>query len=481
MEKKFSCSAILLSILFFILSTGLSGRAEATNCPFEPELARECTTILIGKDATADGSVMLAHTEDMDQNDSGKLWFKPRGIHAPDTTFSIPTVVIPQERVTYAYWGQGNSDPVAAKYNGAVLGGMNEFGVSFGCNFVTSKAKRIETGHGIQRYSIRKLVLERSRTALEAVKLIGELIDTYSLSESLVAFGIADPYEAWVVETTPTQWVAYRVPDDDFHVIANQYTITTKWDLSSKDLVDYATKQGWYNPNGGEPFNFKEVYGDKLHDPTNVIRENRVSATLKAKVGSITKEHLIGLMRTHYEGTDDAYYPPHDRTVRRPVCVANTQAAMVWHLRSNLPIEIGAVMWHALSSPCISVFTPIYAGSTKAPVQYLNAESTYDPNSAWWIFDSIQRVVDMDYKKLHPMINQRWNKIEKEQFSQTANIERAALIAYERGDIYKAQEILTSYTYTQLEAVFHHGKDLLRQISNELGIDYGEIGSTIHK
>lgn len=448
-----------------------------------------CTGVLVGKDASADGSVLLSHNEDMGSGESGKLWFQPRKTHAPGETLYTSYVTIPQVPITYAYWGHGNSDQIALEdydgsildgmCDGSILDGMNEFGVSVGCNAQKSREELIPKGEGILRYGVRQIIMERARSAREAVELIGWLVDTYGSSGMVGAYLLGDPYEAWLVETTPRHWVARRIPDDGFHALANQYTIETEWDLASDDLIDYAVARGWYDPASKKLFNFKYVYGDGLDAASNVVRELHSRAMLAPKVGSITKEDLMEVTRTHYEETSDYYYPPHDRSVRRPICTHNCQAALVWQLRRDVPLEFGgAVMWYAPSTACTSAFVPIYISSTRIPEKYLIAGKEYDPVSAWWAFDMLQRLVDKRYAALHPEVRKRLDEFEQKEFAETVQLEQEALILYERGETQKARDLLAEYTYTRLNDAVREARMLLQWAATSVGVKHEDLLST---
>ena len=426
----------------------------------------ECTTILVGRKATADGSVIIAHAEDMGKTDSGKLWHQDAAEYEKSDSIYLPYETIPGVSRTYSYWAHGNSDKVAERYNGSILAGMNQFGVSFGCNTVYTRDELIPEGEkGLQRYSIRRLIMERARTAREAVEMVGQLIDTYGQSGIVVAYLIADAEEAWVVETTPRHWVAKRVPDDGFHVQANQYTIEKEWDIASSDLVEYAESQGWYDNNSGE-FSFRHIYGDpqRIDRPYDTVRELRATEILESKKGSISVKDLKTIMRSHYEGTSDYHYPPHDTDVIRPICVSNTQAAKVWHLRPDLPVETGAIMWYSISTPCTSIFVPVFSGSERVPEEYLNAGEVFDSSSAWWTFDALQKAVDKDYDGLFPYFEIYRNARERYLIKKAGEIQARASAKYEKGKTRDAKELLSEFSFNMLQMVYIEAGGMLEEL-----------------
>ncbi len=398
-----------------------------------------CTTILAGKKATADGSVILGHNEDMGTL-SGKLLYIPPQKHRTKT-INVNYVTIPQVPETYGFWGSGNSVSVAEKHydGGWILNGMNENGVSYGCNTVFTREESIPRGNGILRYSIRRLILERSGTAREAVYQIGSLIDEYGQSESTVAYCVADRNEAWLVETTFRHWIAKRIPDDSFHVIANQYTIETEYDLISKNMIKYAEEQGWYDPAKG-PFNFKYIYSDPkyLDHPRNTSREKLGEKMLRDKTGSITVRDMLKVLEA----------PPIQGT--------GTQAYMVWHLKNYMPVETGSVMWHGMSGANTSLAVPVFTVSSRVPEEYTDAPYEYDTKSAWWRFESLQKSLYHEtgkYADSYGDIRKELDIFQEKIFKKYTGVMDKAINFRAGGENQKAAKLLSDFTYDQLAAV----------------------------
>lgn len=439
---------IVICFLFFqfLHSPGLQSASLPDN---EQNLyeTNGCTTILVGKKATADNSVIMGHNEDMGDL-SGRLLFQPAQTHQ-EKEINVNYVTIPQVPKTYHYWASGNSIPIAEKHydGGWILCGMNQWGVSFGCNTMSTREKPIPKGKGILRYSIRQLILERSKTAKDAVKLIGHLVDKYGQSDSPVAYCIADQNEAWLVETTYRHWVARRIPDDGFHVEANEYSIETHWDTASDDLVEYASQQGWYDPEKG-PFNFKYAYGNPKHldQPRNTSRRFQGNYMLKNKVGSITVKNILYILS------------------QPPIQTTATQAFMVWHLRTNMPLEIGCVMWHGMSGANTSIAVPIYIGSSKVPREYTNASYTEDSKSAWWQFERLQKQHYprwWEYSPAYFDLRKKLTKFQELVFKENSAVEEKAIKLWESGETGKAKECLTMHTYKMLEQALKQAADTL--------------------
>ncbi|MDO9509617.1 MAG: C69 family dipeptidase, partial [Thermovirgaceae bacterium] len=214
-----------------------------------------CTTIIVTKGASADGSVMVSHSDDNELMDQ-RIIRVPAQNHAPgelrpvfctaaamgafpqynsftyprmvtgdrgrgyDTAgpVSIPLGHIPQVERTYAY------------FDGS-YGIMNEHQLMFGeCTNGSKLTPDPEPGKRIfYSAELSRVALERCRTAREAIKVIGELIEEYGYYGTGETLPVGDTMEGWVIEMAPSPdgvgglWVAKKVPDGEIFVGANEF------------------------------------------------------------------------------------------------------------------------------------------------------------------------------------------------------------------------------------------------------------------
>jgi len=437
-----------------------------------------CTTIIFGKEATADGSVLMAHNEDYGPNDCFHLVHHPRESHAPGEVIRFAFETVPHVPRTFAYtalemYSAERLGMPPAKF----LDGFNEYGVSLASNCIDCREPVQPFDKGLGWPEIGQIVLQRCRTAREAVDLCGRLVDQYTFngfeatSCKNLTFLIADADEGWFMEVTKRHWVAKRVPEDGALFYANQALIETDWDSASADLVPYATAQGWYDSKSGKKFSFREAYGIGLGNPANVMREKRARELLVDKLGRATIQDLILVMRDHYEGMAE-HDTPHSQKRARPICVSGTQSTQIYHLRKTMPAEIGCVMWSLASSPCLGVYTPIWAGyQGETPVEWQRGADSSSPDSAWWTFEDIQRTVapkenpDSEFwKATWPVIRKRWDEVEKKGADEVAALEKEAMGLWRQGKKNEANKFLTDYTNTRLHSDFLEARSILESI-----------------
>ncbi|MFQ5528251.1 MAG: C69 family dipeptidase [Thermoanaerobaculia bacterium] len=427
--------------------------------------ASACTTILVGKGLTVDGSILHAHNEDMGNDAVGRLWAVEAGDHFEGQSLQVPYVDLPQVGRTLGYWAAGNAlgatglgaSSEARAYD-SVLVGLNENGVSLSCNWAHSREETRE-GVGLRRYAIRQLLLERARSARHGVELLGNWIESHGQADwGGLVYHLADSREAWVVETTTYNWVARRVRDDEIHVTANRFRIGSDYDLSSRSLARDAVANGWVDA-AVERLDFARVFGrpGKMDQAYDTRREERVLELLESRRGAISPEHLFAVLRDRYEGTDD-YTPPQQHPVwreeldarpdlSRTISTNLAQSTFVAHLRGDLPVSIGAMMWVGMATPSYAAYVPLYSGGGSLPEEFSSNALEDTDGSAWWLFRRLQRAADADYERHYPGIRTFWDRQHLHALERQREAEAKARSRLQNGSPLIAEGILAGLTH----------------------------------
>ena len=242
--------------------------------------AMACTNFIVGKKASADGSVICSYNAD---SYGAFMWLYhyPAAKHQPGEMRKI------YEWDTNKYLGE---IPEAQEtYN--VIGNINEWQVTIGETTFGGREEMVDTTGVIDYGSLIYIALQRSKTAREAISIMTSLVEQYGYCSEGETFTICDPNEAWIMEMMGawvpdslkstlkpaakkelgrTVWVAMRIPDDMICGHANQSRITTfmpakkekkgqETVLWSKNVVSYARLMGWYNGKD-QDFSYNAAY-----------------------------------------------------------------------------------------------------------------------------------------------------------------------------------------------------------------------------
>ncbi len=450
-----------------------------------PPVATACTTVLIGRSLTADGSVIHAHNEDMGNEAVGRLWAVEPARHGEGETLRVPYVELPQAAEAFGYWASGNAEGAAGlgtseevRPYDSVLVGLNERGVSMSCNWAHSREENRE-GRGIRRYALRQLLLERSTSARHGVEILGALIEEHGQADwGGLIYHLADSREAWVVETTTRNWVARRLRDDEIRVTANRFRIGSDYDLASATVVRDALAEGWLK-GPDEELDWSAVYGrpGKMDQPYDTLREARARSLLQRKAGVITPEDLFVVLRDRYESSEH-YTAPQTQPVwredleknpalHRTISTNLAQSSFVAHLRGDLPVRLGSLMWYGVATPTWAGYFPLYAGGGALPEEFstsvlAGADLGEQGRSAWWLFRRLQRAADRDYAHAYPAIHGLWSAEHGLALEHQGRIEARARALLEKGDEVAAARLLSAFTFSRAETTLVHARRLLQ-------------------
>ncbi len=484
-----SCLMVVGVLLFYV------GSATALTTPQNFEKQQECYMILVGKNASADGSILLAHDNDLSGHQASLIEKFPRMKHEPGEIITFPSgLEIPQASETFEWMvlrihsGFAEGDAIA----------INEYGVSIAGGVAQGgdrNKKAAEADPLIKKGlngGVRYIALERSKTARECVELMGKLYTQYGVTYPS-GVGVADGNEIWYIEAGGGhQWTAVRVPDDRYLAVANAYRIgeidisDTANFIAAPKLLDFAKENGLWNPAEG-PFNFAKAFGagkvndNPYYDSRRVWRglqllspSEKFDPDLKEHPlfmkpdKKITVKQLIDVLRDTYAETPYDLYPKEgagskERGIAVPQCVHTD----VVQLRNWLPNDIGSVLWAGLGSPLTTAYVPFYFGVNDIPKAYKTGGPDYDPNSVFWVNRSLQNVVIPYYKYLIDDILPVWEKIEANALAYQPVIEKTALELYQ-SDKELGKSFLTDYSSGLSLNVLGTTKQLFEMVNSKL-------------
>ncbi len=461
-----------------------------------------CTCVIAGRKATADGSVFLGANDDW-VGTPGQLLHIPRTAHGPDAVFrTIRGFALPQPPWTFAYSYTCCLYPIGHRAH-AWIEGINEHQVAIAQAGVHAFQPIAAQGAALEADDISWLVLERARSAREAILLIGQLIADHGFTvsswvggEGVAVFGIADPREGWWLEIAPgNHWIAQRVPDDMASVRVNCFAIhdadltDTENTLSSPGLAEYAAAQGW----GGDPrhFDFSSIYGADTsinewgpeQDKINTRRRWRAMSLLLGR--EIPEETLLyqgiperplelkditAVLRDVYAGTrydltkspDAGVHgnPFHDAPESYSLAQLGTVASSVAQLRSWLPDALGGILWTCLANPHTGFYFPVFAGLRLLPPRFSDLAPAGGRQSVWWLFQDICYLATRRYHPHMALIRNAQTSYEAGAISRTRQLTEALDLLWEtRAET--AQMLLDQFQTAELSRMLTAAEELL--------------------
>jgi secernin len=357
-----------------------------------------CDTVVALGSVTADGAVILGKNSDREPNETQHLLRVPAARHAPGSAVQCTYIEIPQVAETYEVL---LSKP--AWMWGAEMG-SNQHGVTIGNEAVFTRVP-YEKGPALTGMDLLRLALERAATARAALDVITGLLAAHGQGGNCGythdlyyhnSFLIADPADAWVLETAGPHWAAVQV--QDVGAISNRLTIGREWDLASDDLVAHAVARGWCT--GRDDFDFARCYSDWLYTTFAAGAQRRACTldSLNAARGRITPQTVMATLRSHapsqapLRGLMGAQVCMH--VGLGPIRNIQTAGSLVSHLTPEAQTHFAT----GTSAPCTSLFKPVWLGAALPDTGPVPGR-TYDPASLWWRHEALHRATLPDHAR----------------------------------------------------------------------------------
>lgn len=385
-----------------------------------------CDTFVALPSVTSDGSMIFGKNSDREASEVQLLEYHPECRHDPGELVDCTYISIPQVEETQAvlisrpFWMWGAEI------------GANSKGVVIGNEAVFTKMPLQKEG-GLTGMDLLRLALERRSTARGALETITELLGKYGQGGNggyhnkafyyHNSFLIADPKEAWVLETAGHLWVAKKV--EDYYAISNGLTIGSDFDLMHEDLIYTALEKGWIKKKAD--FHFANCFSDKFYTTFSACRtrQGRAQEMLRQKSYSLTD--AFAHLRDH--GGDN--YRPDTHFLMEHVCAhagasparqtSQTTASLVAHLT-----EDQSTFWATASaSPCTSVFKPIWFGENPLPTSFVGERvNTFDDDIFWWHHEELHRHILQDFQHRHDLIRKEFDVLEQRWLNEAGKVKR---------------------------------------------------------
>ncbi len=479
--------------------------------------AQACTNLIVGKNASADGSVICSYNCDA-YGATGSLSYIPGGRHAKG------------EMVAIDGWGQKGYIP-QVEYTYNVMGFINEHQLSIVETTFDGRLELVNEEGLLDYYSMMKLGLQRAKTAREAIKVMTDLVAEYGYNASGETITICDTQEAWIMDIIGkgpgrkgAVWVAVRIPDDCITAHANLSRIRT-FPLNdpdncmySKDVISFAREMGFFSGKDKDfsfrdaycPIDFENVrYGDSRVWSFFNHHKAGMEEYLPYINGEFDKCDALPLwikpdqkvsvrdiqndMRDHFEGTPldmtaDMSAGPWGMPVRpmpmayqacggktyfteRPIATQKSCMTMVCQMRSWLPDEVGGIIWFNLDDAACVAYVPVYCGANLVPDAFDKKYSDYtkfDEKSAFWMNNFVANMAYPRWSLIYPDVQEAQKELEdyyasaqEEITAKASEMTRGERISYLTGESQKFCEMMMQRWYKLARLIIVKHNDLI--------------------
>lgn len=412
-------------------------------------IPRSCDTMVALASATSTGDVIFAKNSDRPANECQPLELHPRQTHPADAVTECQFVSLPEVATTYRhigsrpYWCWGYEH------------GANEHQVVIGNEGLASRLAEASEPKLIGMEIIR-LALERATTAAEAVEVITGLVTEHGQGKFANDAGVrtydngyivADPNEAFVIETGGHHWAVKRV--ERALGISNVYSIEKDWEQLSRAAARHAREHGWGGARGR--LNFADAFAkDTREEGSGVMRRRRACAVLDARLGNIDARTMTSLLSDHGDGQNPDEPFQVDAAFGGGICIhcnadgtgGNTAASLVSELCADGSRL--AVHWCALYSPCLALFLPTFVEGDLPASLAIGGETASD-DSPWWAFHRLAAAVRVGGDAAAADVRAAWAPVQEGLFGSAYDVAREGRRPIDDGQPEEAEAMLTRY------------------------------------
>ncbi|MCZ6783162.1 MAG: C69 family dipeptidase [Proteobacteria bacterium] len=425
-----------------------------------------CDSVVATGAHTASGATLFAKNSDRKEGECQPFVQFPAAYHPRGSTVDATHISIPQVAETYRVMGH------SPWWIWGFEQGVNEHGVAIGNQTVFSK-ESVEPEPGLIGMDLVRLGLERGRDARESLEMIAALIETHGQGGAAFApgeggyhnsFMIADPEQAWVLETSGRRWAARQVELD---ALSNQLTLGSDWQIGSRDLESFARSEGWWRSSGRLDVAAAYRNPDALHIAR--ARLERTRELLGSERGRHDVPSLERLLRDHRSG---GIAPPADLTAEDPgyftVCmhaepVGTTTASLIAPLPTDRTTPWP--VWVSFGTPCIGLFVPLYLDGA-IPAVLAGGGERFEEDSAWWVFERLRLAAAGDFTRHTPVLREGWSVLEEKIDHERREVEAEARAVAVTGDRDEAGALLTAFMGRTVASTLDRAEELRARIAS---------------
>lgn len=487
--KPGSFFVVFLALAVSGLLLSLSSSSQPSPQPWE-DAEPGCTSIMAGRLATVDGSVITAHS--CDGNYRNWVNIVPSAKHLEGSTTTIYSGRMHNEtpRDLQGVVARGEIPEASETYAflNTAYPCLNEHQLAIGETTIGGRRELFNSSGLFMIEELERIMLERCTTAREAIRLAGALVKEYGYGDMGECITVADKKEVWQLEIfgaglqqKGAVWAAVRIPDDHVGISANIPRIgelhleyPDRY-MASDNVFSLATEKGWWDPKSGKPFRFWGAYSGRTPYSTReyfILSSLAPSLNLKADAEElpfsvkpdkkVSVRDIMKFYRTTYEGTEldmtknlmveerrgtkmvkspvacawmsrDMFLllntlKPGVVERARTVAIAGCAYSHIIQCRDWLPDPVGAVAWFAFDNPGQSARIPIFAGVTELPPNFdVCAQHRFRTDSAAWAFRRANRLATVRWGETRGIVEATIKEFEDKAFEDLPYVEKRAV------------------------------------------------------
>ena len=408
-----------------------------------------CTTVLVGRKASNDGSTMIARTDDGDFDVKKTIVVRsedqPKKYKSKMSRFEIE---LPDDPLRYTA-----SPSVDTKKGIWAATGINSANVGMTATETITSNPRVlaadplidleKSGNrdnrkakgGIGEEDFVVLVLPYIRTAREGVERLASLLEEYGTYESNgIAFN--DENEIWWMETIGGHhWIASKVPDDVVVMNPNQFGEDVfdlkdalgkqKSHMCSADMKEFISEND-LDLNQGKKSNPRDIFGshsdmDHIYNTPRAWFMGRFlcsashswdgeNAEFRPESDSlpwslvpdrkVAAEDVQYMLSGHFQGTPYDPYTNRDTGMKgmyRSIGINRTGVTSICQIRNGVPDEIKAIEWVCYGPTPFSCWVPVYTNVDALPDYLSKVTMDVSTSNLYWTCRLIAAMADKSY------------------------------------------------------------------------------------
>ena len=454
----------------------------------------ECTTILVGKNASIDGSAMIARSED------GGREIIPEGFEliTPEKQPKHYESVISHQKIDDEDLADTplryTSAPDVSGESGIwAAAGINSENIAMTATETITTNSRIQgidplvTEGGLGEEDFVTLTLPYIHSALEGVKRMGYLLEKYGTYE-MNGMAFADHDEIWYLETIGGHhWIARRIPDDAYVVAPNRLNIDEfhfgEDGFLADDTLEGLIEEYHLNPDR-EGYNMRHIFGSSTvkdahyNNPRAWFVHNYFDPEFGGKPTDqdqpfichanrkISIEDICFVESSHYQDTPFDPYgdlgTPEQKKTYRPIALNRNFETHILQVRNDVPEEIAGVQWLCFGPNTFNSFVPFYTNVNDTPASFQTGPK-FDLNKIFWLNKLTAQLGDTNFKVYGELESDFEQKsLSQCHFIQHETDKKAAGLTGK-----EAEDLLTEANQKMADQVYNNTIELLSNMVNE--------------